>query len=219
MVRFVEFPSTFWTTLLASPDRARQELFARYRAPIYNFVLNRGFREHDAEDLTQEVFLRISREGFLRKADRTKGKFRTLLLAVTRHVIQKERQRRSARQAPPLGPAAGALEGGPPAEASEEELFTTLWVKNLVELALQRLQADTAPGGPRYYEALVLSKFRGLSYEAIARELGVGVGDVKNWIHYGKKKVRRYLVDEIRSTCAGEREFEADVALLRPFLR
>ena len=220
MIKFVRFPTTFWGTMAERPDRARQELFTRYRTPVFNYILNQGYGESDADDLTQEVFLRISREEFLRKADRSKGKFRSLVLAVTRHVIWKERARRSRQKASSLGP--DELEEMPselPEEVSEDQGFNTLWVQNLVRLALDRLMMEARPDGPRYYEALVLNQFQGLSYEDVARTLGARVSDVKNWIHYGKKKLKSHLIDHVRSYASGDAGLGEELEVVGHFLK
>jgi RNA polymerase sigma-70 factor, ECF subfamily len=211
MIKFVRFPTTFWSTLIDRPDRARQELFARYRTPVFNYLLNQGFAESDADDLTQEVFLRISGEEFLRKADRSKGKFRSLVLAVTRHVVLKERARRGRRQAPV------EREEVYPDDA-EDQNFNTLWIQNLVGLALERLMVETRGEGPRYYESLVLNQFQGLSYADVAQVLGAQVSDIKNWIHLGKKKLKGYLIEHVRSYSSSESGFSEELAFLRRFL-
>ena len=220
MIKFVRFPTTFWSTLIGRPDRARQELFTRYRTPVFNYIVNQGYGEADADDLTQEVFLRISREEFLRKADRLKGKFRSLVLAVTRHVILKERARRMRLQA-----ASVDQEGFDDAlfsvaeDDGEDERFNTLWIQNLVGLSLERLMIETRGGGPRYYEALVLNQFQGLSYEDVARSLGVQVSDVRNWIHYGKKKLKGYVIEHVQAYSSGEAGFTEELAFVTRFLK
>jgi RNA polymerase sigma-70 factor (ECF subfamily) len=219
MIRFVRFPTTFWSTIAERPDRARQELFTRYRTPVFNYIHNQGYGESDADDLTQEVFLRISREEFLRKADRSKGKFRSLVLAVTRHVLLKERARQSRQKASSLG--AEELDGTPselPPEGPEDQRFNTLWVQNLVRLALDRLMMETRSDGPRYYEAIVLNQFQGLSYEEVARALGARVSDIKNWIHYGKKKLKGHLIDHVRSYASGGAGLHEELEFVGHFL-
>jgi RNA polymerase sigma-70 factor (ECF subfamily) len=219
MIKFVRFPTTFWSTIAERPERARQELFARYRTPVFNYIRNQGYGDADADDLTQEVFLRISREEFLRKADRAKGKFRSLVLAVTRHVILKERTQRSRRKSSPL--VAGEVDDMPqelPPEEPEDQRFNTLWVQNLVRLALDRLMQESRPDGPRYYEALVLNQFQGLSYEAVARALGARVSDIKNWIHYGKKKLKSHLLDHVQSYASGATGLREELEVVGRFL-
>jgi RNA polymerase sigma-70 factor (ECF subfamily) len=220
MIRFVRFPTTFWSTIAERPDRARQELFTRYRTPVFNYVLNQGYGESDADDLTQEVFLRISREEFLRKADQAKGKFRSLVLAVTRHVIWKERAQRSRLRAAAVGQEEiEANSAGTLPEEADDQRFNTLWVQNLVRLALDRLLIEARPDGPRYYEALVLSQFQGLSYDEVARALGARVSDIKNWIHYGKKKLKGHLIDHVRSYASGDAGLSEELEFVNRFLK
>ncbi|HVE43126.1 MAG TPA: RNA polymerase sigma factor [Planctomycetota bacterium] len=220
MIKFVRFPTTFWSTIAERPDRARQELFTRYRTPVFNYILNQGYGESDADDLTQEVFLRIAREDFLRRADRSKGKFRSLVLAVTRHVILKERARQNRQKASPLG--RDELDDVPwdfPPEEPEDQRFNTLWVQNLVRLALDRLLMERRPDGPRYYEALVLNQFQGLSYEDVARTLGARVSDIKNWIHYGKKKLKSHLIDHVKTYASGEAGLSEELEFVARFIK
>jgi RNA polymerase sigma-70 factor (ECF subfamily) len=219
MIKFVRFPTTCWGTIAERPDRARQELFTRYRTPVFNYILNQGYGESDADDLTQEVFLRMSREEFLRKADRSKGKFRSLVLAVARHVLWKERARRSRHPISPLG--RDDLDGAPWEESPEGadlQCWNTLWVQNLVRLALDRLQAEARPDGPRYYEALMLNQIQGLSYGDVARALGARVSDIKNWIHYGKKKLKSHLLDHVKSYASGESGLRDELDLVSRFI-
>jgi RNA polymerase sigma-70 factor (ECF subfamily) len=219
MIKFVRFPTTFWSTIAERPDRARQELFTRYRTPVFNYVRNQGYGESDADDLTQEVFLRISREDFLRRADRAKGKFRSLVLAVTRHVILKERARQGRQKASSLARAdADETPWELPPEELDDQGFNTLWVQNLVRLALDRLLKESRPDGPRYYEALVLNQFQGLSYEDVARALGARVSDIKNWIHYGKKKLKSHLIDHVSSYASGETGVREELDVVGRFL-
>jgi RNA polymerase sigma-70 factor, ECF subfamily len=220
MIKFVRFPTTFWSTLADRPDRARQELFTRYRTPVFNYLLNQGYGESDADDLTQEVFLRISREEFLKKADRAKGKFRSLVLAVTRHVALKERARRSRQRAASM--EQDDLDDGFPAlspDDAEDQKFNTLWIQNLVGLALERLMVETRGDGPRYYEALVLNQFQGLSYGDVARVLGAQVSDIKNWIHYGKKKLKGYVLEHVRSYASSETGLSEELDFINHFLK
>jgi RNA polymerase sigma-70 factor (ECF subfamily) len=206
MAEFVRFPTTFWSTILQRPRDAREAVFVRYRTPIFNFICNRGFDANDADDLTQEVFLRVCREDFLRQADRDKGRFRNLLLAVTRNVILKEHERRARAKKLPA----------PPAESGDDPSFDMLWLQNLVTLAIERLQKE---GPARQHEAFTLHKYRGLSYAEIGERMGATLSDARNWIHAAKVKVKAYLEEEIRRTCSTAREMEEEVAKLLRALR
>lgn len=207
MPRFVRFPTTFWSTIHGRPDRAKSEVFTRYRAPIFSFILNQGFQESDAEDLTQEVFSRVCREEFLQKADADRGRFRSLLLSVTRHVILHERDRRRRRDALSIDEA--QVQAPSPAEADPG--FDRLWIQNLLTLALQRLKAEERTDGPRWHDAIVLHKLQGLDYEATAARLGCSTVDIGNWIRQAKIHLRRHLEDLIREYCSSDAEWDEEV--------
>lgn len=84
------FSSSIWTTLLSvrkDPDRIRHLVARRYRRPVYDFIRRQNPFHEDAQDVTQEVVAQICRAGFQVRVDHRKGKFRTLVLAVTRHLV------------------------------------------------------------------------------------------------------------------------------------
>jgi RNA polymerase sigma factor (sigma-70 family) len=207
-----EFPSSIWTTLLSvrqEPDRVRDLVVRRYRRPVYDFIRRQNLSHEDAEDVTQEVFAQICRDGFLEKVDRKKGKFRTLVLAVTRHLVATFRRRelagvRDRRRAV-------TLEGFDIAgEHPDDGDFDDLWVKNLVDLGLERLKDD--PMIP----ALKL-QLEGRSYQEIAAALKKSATDVTNYIHRAKKKLRQEIERQIREY-SGSGEVRAEVASLLRYL-
>lgn len=210
----VRFPSTFWTTLRERPAEARIRVCSQYRTPIFAFLRSRGFQEQDADDLTQEVFAQVCRDGFLASADRTKGRFRSLLLGVTRHVVLQARERRNRRRTVPM-----PVPELHPAAPEEAEDFDRHWVRSLVEAALQRLMEESEPGAPRYYEALVLTRLQGRSYADAARLLGANETDLANWVRRAKERLKRHLLDVVRPYCSSPGEVRDEIALLARFLR
>lgn len=181
----MELPSSIWTVILSirqDPERVKDLIVRRYRQPVYDFIRMKGLNHEDAEDVTQEVFVRICREEFLEKADRDKGKFRTLLLAVTRNMIAFFRrfelsERRDRRRQISLANM------DLPAQEEPDKEFDALWVKNLVSQAMERLQDDPT------VRALGL-QMEGKSYQEIADALGKQVTDVTNYIHRAKQRLR-----------------------------
>ena len=77
---------------------AMAELCRLYWYPLYAYVRRRGHDIHDAEDLTQEFFLRLLAKESLAGIDREKGKFRAFLLATLKHFLanQWDRARRKS---------------------------------------------------------------------------------------------------------------------------
>src|SRR3954468_10796168 len=99
------FVTTHWSVVLAAKqetsaeaDLALERLCRTYWWPLYAFVRRRGYEAHDAQDLTQEFFARLLAKDFLRAVDRSKGKFRSFLLAALEHFLAKEWRRANAQK-------------------------------------------------------------------------------------------------------------------------
>jgi hypothetical protein len=83
------FTSTRWSLVLSAAksqsgeEKARNaldELCRIYWRPVFSFICRRGFSTEDAQDLTQEFFVKILERDWLEHADRNRGRFRSLLL-------------------------------------------------------------------------------------------------------------------------------------------
>src|SRR5262252_3290771 len=97
------FSTTHWSVVLAAreehpngPSRALELLCRAYWYPLYAFVRRRGYDVADAQDLTQEFFARLLEKDFLHDVDRSKGKFRSFLLAALENFLAKEWRRANA---------------------------------------------------------------------------------------------------------------------------
>ncbi|HLY73691.1 MAG TPA: RNA polymerase sigma factor [Planctomycetota bacterium] len=205
-------PSTIWTVILdyrQDPDKVKDLLARRYQKPVYEFAVRQGLHHEDAEDVTQEVFLRVCDEKFLRKADEIRGKFRTVLLAVAKHVIasfyrHRHAQMRDARLEIPLGDMDLAQ------AAPSDPDFDQLWVQNLVSLAMERLREDRGI-------AAIRLQLAGRSYHDIAVELGCKETDVTNSIHKAKDRLRHEIERMIAEYSARE-DISEEIDSLRRFL-
>lgn len=203
MEGFVRFPSTFWTRIQNDPARARADVYTQYRLPIYNFLLRHGCKEHDAEDLAQEILFVVCREEFLKRADREKGRFRSLLLGVTKNFLLRHRDRK------PREAGDEALQFVP---QPDDPVFDELWKQNLVERALEALMKEAKLGSPPYYQALALTKISGLSYAAAAEKLGTSVTTLTNWVHEAKARFKKAFMDQLRFYSSTEEEFQEEIA-------
>src|SRR5947207_2246595 len=99
------FLTTHWSVVLAAKqnssteaDAALEQLCRTYWWPLYAFVRRRGYSEHDAQDLIQEFFARLLAKDFLQGVDRSKGKFRSFLLAALEHFLAKEWRRANTQK-------------------------------------------------------------------------------------------------------------------------
>jgi len=231
MAEYVNMPSTMWALIgrARSGDvREFDQLLRKYRPPVLSFVRNAVRDPEEAEDVTQEVFVTLVRDEVLATADPAKGKFRSLLLSLARHVISGRRrsetaQRRGGGRKPlSLDDARGEstrLRLADLVEApSEDAAFDALWVENLVRLAMNRLREEGRPGQPPYFEALFAHANDGLGYDDLAKKLRVTVTDIKNYLHQARLRLRRFVLQEIQDYSTSRTEYQAEMAYLMKFL-
>jgi RNA polymerase sigma-70 factor, ECF subfamily len=166
---------------VADPVVAWREL----RGPLAGFIARRVADPQDAEDVLQEVMLRIHRHGDeLARADRVAA----WVHRIARNAIVDHYRRRGARPELPGG-AADELEeredgslGEPASEVLRRELAACL-----------RPLIQTLPKNQR--EALVLTEFEGLTQIEAARRLGISVSGAKARVQRGRAQLRALLLD------------------------
>src|SRR2546423_4806172 len=93
------FTTTHWSVVLNAAEstssggqEALEKLCRTYSHPLYVYVRHRGYEPHDAQDLTQEFFLRLLDKHYLAQVDPRKGKFRSFLIVAVYPFIAKSRQ-------------------------------------------------------------------------------------------------------------------------------
>lgn len=221
MAEVVRFESTVWTVIENAKRRdpaAIERMISDYSAPLLAFIRNRGFNLEDAEDLLQEVLMRIYDADFLQKADRLKGKFRSVLLGVTKKCILKHYEKRGALK---RGGAAATIsiedlraseEGEIPLAAEEIENFNRLWFENILRLALRKLQEECAHNGRAHHQALLL-RLRGASYQEIGRQLSLSETEVTNLLHAARKRLKAIAEEVIANYSSTSGEYEEEAGL------
>lgn len=149
---------------LAGDTTAIQQLLARFEADVFGLCCRILGHRHDAEDVTQEVFLRVFRS--LRRWDSTRP-LRPWVLAIT---VNRCRTWIGKRRAVPEPTEYLQDVPGRPADAPNAELTTA------IREAVDELR-------PEYREVFVLFHEQARSYEEIAEIVGRPVGTVKTWLH------------------------------------
>ena len=155
------FATTHWSVVLATADQASsqstqalEQLCRTYWYPLYAYVRRRGYSPEDAEDLTQEFFLRLLRKNYLAQVDPSKGKFRSFLLAAINHIMANEWDRTNAVKrggrvtflALDLDSAEQRL-AETSLERSPEQIFERCWALAFLQEVLGRLRTEVGQAG------------------------------------------------------------------------
>lgn len=172
---------------LNGSDGAWEELVRSHSRLVYGACYRFTGRVDDANDMTQEVFLRVFRS--LHTYQPKVGAFRTWLVRLTRNLlIDHYRKNKKDQALTPLDDAAYKLEQTSGVEARADSLTASREASDLVQKGLQLLS-------PELREAVILRDIQGLDYREVAEVLDVPDGTVKSRISRG----RRELAQRIRA--------------------
>ena len=169
-------------------ERALETLYDRYGDYVYSVCLRMVGDVQLAEDLSQEVFLRLWRRPDL--YDVSRGRFLTWLLSVARNRAIDERRSRGRRfrlETPPSETSEELLEAAPTAE--DRDVAVVSEERVVVQKALATLP-------PEQRLAIQLAYFGGYTQQEIAAGLHQPLGTVKTRIRLGLQKLRMLLVEE-----------------------
>ena len=170
---------------LRGDGRSWEELVQRHTRRVYNLCYRFTGNAAAAEDLSQEVFLRVYRTlGSYRAAQ---GAFSTWLTSVTRNLlVDHYRRTRRDRLTDSLDDAMPNLEMRPSAARTPDK------VAQAAELS-EQLQRGLAQLSPELREAVILRDLHGLEYSEIRTVLEVPEGTVKSRINRGRIELARIL--------------------------
>lgn len=177
---------------VAGDAAAWEELVQRYHRRVYNICYRFTGSADDAQDLTQEVFVKMYRT--LKTYDVERGAFLTWMATLSRNLLVDHfRKTKDDRVTDSLDAAPEAEEDaltlsehlenkglGPDSRLASRE------TQELVQRALQKLS-------PELREAVILRDLQDLDYREIARALKVPEGTVKSRINRGRTELARLL--------------------------
>ncbi len=165
-------------------DNAAWELVvARFRRKVFHISYKFTGKHDEAEDLTQEIFLKLLRslDKFNRDAD-----FSTWLSSVARNYCI-DHYRASKREKEVVVEDALAYDLAPASSGNPYRALEDQDRRSLVRRGLEQL-----PGKLR--EAVVLRDLQGLSYQEMALRLALPEGTVKSRINRGREELARLLL-------------------------
>jgi RNA polymerase sigma-70 factor, ECF subfamily len=177
---------------VAGDSLAWEEIVQLHHRRIYNICYRFTGRGEDAEDLTQEVFIKLYRT--LKTYDIKRGAFATWVITMTRNLLvdhfRKSKQERmtdsldapasSEEDAPSLHERLPDAAPGPQSRLEQAEK------QKLIQQALEKLS-------PELREAVILRDLQDMDYREIAQILRVPEGTVKSRINRGRTELGRLL--------------------------
>ena len=177
---------------LAGDAAAWEELVQRHHRRIYNICYRFAGSADDAQDLTQEVFIKMYRT--LNSYDVGKGAFMTWVTTITRNLLVDHfRKTKQDRVTDSLDAAPSEHEDAMPLSEQLEDQGATpdaraqsQQVGETVHKALQKLSPDLR-------EAVILRDLQDMDYREIATVLKVPEGTVKSRINRGRAELARLL--------------------------
>jgi len=186
--------------------RAFEELADKYKQPIVN-LMYRMLRDPDeAEDLAQNVFIRVYQSA---KRYEASAKFSTWIFTIARRLCLNEIRRRGRHPSESLESSQSEHEEQAPRQYEDLKTFSPPEAFLHGELA-QKIEAALAQLPEKQRLAIVLCRQEELSYEEIARVLRCSVPATKSLIHRGRETLKEKLTPYLQSGA-----WEADGPKLR----
>lgn len=161
-------------------DRAFEDILQTHKHRIYSYAYHFLGRREEAEDVTQEVFLRLWRHLPRLEADVVPA----WLTTVTRNAAHDSLRRRARSEARTSSADPDRVESGDDPHAVAEDADFR-----------QRLRAALLRIDEPYRSALILREVQGMKYREIAEALEVPVNTVKTHVHRGRRRLRRLLAE------------------------
>ena len=231
------FASTRWTMVLEAGDStttsahalsALSELCQIYWRPLYAFLRTQGYRQEDAQDLTQGFFAHLIETRTYAHADREKGRFRSFLLGGLKHFIADARDRKHALKRGG-GILSENLDENAIAEAEAQiaratkwqadEVYDREWAASLLREALHRLTQEFALAGKAELVGyltpyLATPEDSAIPYEEMARQFHRPIATLRSDVARLRARYRAILREEVRGTVAEAAEVDDELRYL-----
>jgi len=172
--------------MLAGDETAMTTLYRRRQGGIYRFAMQMCGSRMLAEDVTQEVFIVLIRDG--QSFDPARGALSTFLMGVARNLLL-QRLRRERFYAPLEENSVGEITAQRSAISTDGPLEDVTRMESIESLRMAVLSLPT-----RYREVVALCDLQEMSYVEAAEVLGCAVGTVRSRLHRG----RALLIDKLR---------------------
>jgi RNA polymerase sigma-70 factor (ECF subfamily) len=228
-----QFATTQWSLILSAADQSSprwqqslSQLCQLYWYPLYAFVRRQGCTASEAEDLTQEFFLRVLEKGYLDAAGPEKGKFRTFLLVCLRRFLANEHDRQTAQKrgggnrvlSIDFAVAESHYQLEPADPATPQRVFERRWALALLDLVMRRLQSEYAESGKAALfdrlKVFLVCDEAPARYSDLERELNVSASALKVAVHRMRRRYGQLLSAEIARTLDAKTSVQEEINAL-----
>ncbi len=228
------FVTTHWSAVLASADQdspqaraALEQLCRTYWYPLYCYIRRRGYGHEDAQDLTQGFLLRWLEQKSFARADASKGRLRSFLLAGLNHFLSDAWDRASAQKRGGGRPTLSIMDTQaaderyrlePLDERSPERLFDRRWALTLLDQVLARAEQEFREAGKlELFQRLRLFLVSGTgedSYAEVGAKLGMSREAVKKAVQRMRHRYYELFREEVAHTVADPADVEEELRYL-----
>jgi RNA polymerase sigma-70 factor (ECF subfamily) len=176
---------TLMKQIAGGNESAFRALLTRHQDSVVGTVAKMLGNPSDAEDIAQQVFLRVWTHA---KSYRPDAKFTTYLFTITRNLVFNETRRRSRKKEIPLdtGDSSGNHEPGDDPHRQPDASLLEAELRIAVDKAIASL-----PETQRL--AVILRRYEDLSYEELAEVLELSVSAVKSQLFRARSSLREAL--------------------------
>jgi len=168
-----------------------EELVERYQHRLVAIMCHILGSSDEAEDLAQEVFLRVYRA---RKKYRPRSKFSTWLFTIANNLALNHRRARQRKPVVPLNVRESGPMGPRPQEQMVQDDGSGPMQRIQREELAERIQAAMETLNDRQKMAVVLNKFQDMNYAEIAEVMGLTTKAVKSLLSRARANLRIALM-------------------------
>ena len=233
------FATTRWSVILSCADsgvgqetahEALAQLCQTYWRPIFAFVCRKGHSVPDAQDLTQDFFLMVIEGNLLKRADPSRGRFRSLLLKALQNFLIDNAVKKHARKRGgnvqfvswddwmAEAPSQLSISAEEADKWPAEKIFDVRWAATVVEHALRQLGEECeSRGRRRVFDVLsnyLAAERQDVSYSNLSKTLGVPEASVKRLVHQMRQRYRSLLRAEVADTVERPDDVEDELRYL-----
>jgi RNA polymerase sigma-70 factor (ECF subfamily) len=177
--------STLVGRCVSGDQAAWEDLVRLHTRRVYGLCYRFTGKDSEAQDLTQEVFLRVFRS--VKSFRAAEGTFSTWLARLTRNLlIDHYRRTRQDRNTDSIEERLPVMEETVASSARPERLLAGRETSEILQTALQKLS-------PELREAVILRDLQEMEYREIAEVLQIPEGTVKSRLNRGRAELARVL--------------------------